>query len=286
MKQEDHLEAADIDSVRLHLRAQYRGVLPDDEFERQLADSIGLTAARELLDLATRRIEPGAQILDVGAGYGSFVLAARERGYDAVGAEVESFETSFANRRLGRAGGNAVRGAIVRASGLELPFARNTFDAVTLWNVLEHVADLRPLLQETARVLRPGGHLFALCPNYASFRREAHYLLFLPPLLPRPLASVYLRLRGRKPHFFERHIHYRTNREILRELTLLGFELIDLRLDRIANPRTIRDSRLRLIATALERTGMLAVTRALLSASFRNPFRRTVSLCARKTRSR
>jgi len=46
MKQEGDREAADIDSIRLHLRAQYRGILTDDDVEHHLDASIGLAAAR------------------------------------------------------------------------------------------------------------------------------------------------------------------------------------------------------------------------------------------------
>ena len=64
---------------------------------------------------------------------------------------------------------------------------------------------------EAIRVLKPGGLLYVVCPNYAALRREAHYHVLWLPLMPRRIASRYLRWRGRNPAFFEQHIYYRTN---------------------------------------------------------------------------
>ena len=52
----------------------------------------------------------------------------------------------------------------VYASGLALPFRWETFDAVLCTEVLEHVPEPERLLNEAARVLRPGGVLLLTVP--------------------------------------------------------------------------------------------------------------------------
>jgi SAM-dependent methyltransferase len=45
-----------------------------------------------------------------------------------------------------------------------LPFKGESFDAVLLMNVLEHLQDYRKALSEATRVLKPGGHLYIYVP--------------------------------------------------------------------------------------------------------------------------
>jgi len=62
--------------------------------------------------------------------------------------------------RTRRPPGAAVRHAVMDASRMALGTAR--FDLVIAQYMLHHVPDWPGLLQETARVLRPGGHLLWL----------------------------------------------------------------------------------------------------------------------------
>lgn len=56
----------------------------------------------------------------------------------------------------------------VTAAGAPLPYATGTFDLVVSMDVIEHLPNPRPWLDELVRVLRPGGHLFLTTPNYGS----------------------------------------------------------------------------------------------------------------------
>ena len=114
-----------------------------------LAPSLRLNFARRLARIPRRNHE--ARLLDIGAAYGFGVAEARELGWKAWGLEV--------SRAAARQAIDLVPGALVTATARHLPFADSSFDAVTLWDVLEHLADPHACIGEVHRVLRPGGRL-------------------------------------------------------------------------------------------------------------------------------
>jgi SAM-dependent methyltransferase len=100
---------------------------------------------------ALRGIPAGGRVLDVGCATGSFLLAAAAAGYAVDGVEPAEAAARTAAERLGRP---------VHAGPLEtLPDDRGGFDALTLWDVIEHVPDPAAVLAGAAGRLRPGGRL-------------------------------------------------------------------------------------------------------------------------------
>jgi len=92
---------------------------------------------------------PGPELLNVGAGQGTFSQLLESRGF-----QVTSVDPSPAAVELLRA---RVRGPVEAASAEALPFADASFDAAVLGEVLEHVEDDLSGLREVGRVARPGG---------------------------------------------------------------------------------------------------------------------------------
>jgi 2-polyprenyl-3-methyl-5-hydroxy-6-metoxy-1,4-benzoquinol methylase len=110
---------------------------------------------RLLLDLVLSA-KPGPEVLDAGAGQGSLSAKLSELGFDVTSADASPAAVSVLEKRLG--------GTVVRADVTALPFEGESFDAVVLGEVLEHVEDDRGALDEVARVLRPGGLLALSVP--------------------------------------------------------------------------------------------------------------------------
>ncbi len=104
----------------------------------------------------------GRDVLDVGCntGYGTVRLAGAARSVTGVDVSPGAIEAAQA-----RAGGEGVEFRII--DGLGLPFPDHSFDLVTSFQVVEHVADPGPYLREIQRVLRPGGLALFTTPNAA-----------------------------------------------------------------------------------------------------------------------
>ncbi|TML81718.1 MAG: class I SAM-dependent methyltransferase [Actinobacteria bacterium] len=115
------------------------------------------TARRDLAEIE-RIVGPG-RILDVGCWTGSFLLAARERGWEPVGIEPSKWATEQA-----RSDGLDVRTTTLDAHGLE----RSSFSLIVLNDVIEHVTDPAASVQIIAGLLEPGGAVFMATPDAGS----------------------------------------------------------------------------------------------------------------------
>ncbi len=103
--------------------------------------------------------KPG-KVLDIGCGRGLLLNKLRERGWTPTGTELNDEAATYARERLGL--------PITTHMLEEAAFPDNEFDLVILWHVLEHVQSPRAMLQEVARILKPGGTLLVAVPNFGS----------------------------------------------------------------------------------------------------------------------
>ncbi|WP_324781238.1 class I SAM-dependent methyltransferase [Thiobacillus sedimenti] len=101
-------------------------------------------------------IKPG-RLLEIGCGNGRRLAQFRDRGWRAEGQEVDAQAARYARDRLGL--------TIHEGPVTDLKLAADSYDAIVLSHVIEHVHDPVGLLAEAHRLLRPGGVLSVTTPN-------------------------------------------------------------------------------------------------------------------------
>lgn len=150
--------------------------------------------------LAREGVPPGSRLLEAGAGVGLFAAAAEEAGYRVTALEPAPGAAAAARARL--------RGPVVQTGFAErLELADGSFEAVTLLDVIEHIAGHRQALANAARLLVPGGLLVVVTLNahsvlrpllgrrWAWYQDPEHVHLFSPGSLRRDLLSAGFSIR-------------------------------------------------------------------------------------------
>jgi SAM-dependent methyltransferase len=104
---------------------------------------------------------PSSLALDLSAGNGLSTRMLAERGWRVV-------STEYRTRN---------RGWVAVNLNNDLPFRTAQFDLVLLLEVIEHLADIPHMLDEIARVTKPGGIAIVTTPNRLNVSSRIHYLL-------------------------------------------------------------------------------------------------------------
>jgi SAM-dependent methyltransferase len=107
-------------------------------------------------------VKPGARILDFGCGAGRMVFRLRELGFDAYGFDIHDYVAYRSDDdrqwfRFSQSTSSNTSAFTIDADSYVIPFEDDFFDVVHSTSVLEHVLDIRPMMRECARVLRPDG---------------------------------------------------------------------------------------------------------------------------------
>jgi SAM-dependent methyltransferase len=149
----------------------------------------------------SRYIQPG-KALDVGCAAGFFLAEAQKSGWTVEGLDVSSFAVSYASQQFGL--------RVRQGTFTEMDFT-DTFDLVTMWDVIEHVPDPKTYIQRAASVLRSGGVFALATPDVDS--------------LPARLTGK--RWVGYK--LSEEHVYYFSATTLSRLLDEAGFDVLNVR---------------------------------------------------------
>jgi 2-polyprenyl-3-methyl-5-hydroxy-6-metoxy-1,4-benzoquinol methylase len=117
-----------------------------------------LKSKQRLVQKVTK-LKSGSE-LDVGAGTGAFAHTMLQAGWKVTGLEPDA-----------TARANALLNYVLKLNELSVlhQLETNSFDAITMWHVLEHVHDLHGYLQTYLRILKRDGRLIIAVPNYTSY---------------------------------------------------------------------------------------------------------------------
>lgn len=117
-------------------------------------------------------LKDNSHLLEVGCGAGNLLLQATVRGSYPVALDLSMQALDFVRSRLKDAfrGPDAPRDfACIQSVGELLPLPADSFDAIILSEVIEHLEAPQVSIREATRVLRRGGRLLVTTPNYRSF---------------------------------------------------------------------------------------------------------------------
>jgi SAM-dependent methyltransferase len=157
-----------------------------------------------------QRHAAGGRLLDVGCHIGTFLELAERAGYSVTGVEPSRWAAERANARLR---GNVFCGAIEDA-----PIPADAFDAVTIWDVIEHLPDPASDLRAIWTALRPGA---------------------VVAISTMDVDAWFPRLAGRRwPWYMQMHLVYFSRRTLPEMLRREGFQIAEVRSHR----RTVRVS--------------------------------------------
>lgn len=123
---------------------------------------------RKYVGMLGRYSSAGSSVLDAGCGPGIALKVGQESYPDRLwqGAEISRASVASCRERGLRC---------AEYDGASLPFEDGSFAAVGSYNVLEHADDPQSFLDEQLRVLRDGGYLVVVCPNFLSVTNGYHH---------------------------------------------------------------------------------------------------------------
>ena len=165
-------------------------------------------------------------ILEIGSGFGGFVINSRNCGIGCYGIEPDEIAVTTHLELLRLNSVSYQSSTIVKGIGETLPYKSKRFDLVVSFQVLEHTKDPEKVIREAIRVLKKGGMLYFNVPNHLFFW-EGHYGLFWLPLLPKWLGSIYVRLLGRDSSFLTDELQYITKKRMLKAIQNHNVQIID-----------------------------------------------------------
>lgn len=145
-------------------------------------------------------------LLDVGSGTGYFAMAMKNAGWQVTALEPDEGARKVAQQQ------HALE--LLPAEELfHLP--GNSFDAITLWHVLEHVHDVKKYITAFKKLLKETGRLFIAVPNYTSHDAKVykehwaaydvprHLYHFTPQTMQRLMKEMDLKITAIRPMWFD-----------------------------------------------------------------------------------
>jgi SAM-dependent methyltransferase len=134
----------------------YEEAASDDYIEEEAGQR---ATARRILERIERHRDVG-RLLDLGCWVGFFLAEARERGWEVTGVEPSGFAAAYARDELDL--------PVLSGDLFEVGLPAESFDVVSLGDVIEHLPDAGSAVDRISRLLVPGGVLAMALPDAGS----------------------------------------------------------------------------------------------------------------------
>lgn len=146
------------------------------------------------------------KILDIGAGIGAFLNTMKAKGWEVVGIEPDE-----GARRQAK---NLFHLDLDETDALQ-QIPEDSFEAITLWHVLEHVHQLHAYIERLKEILKANGKIFVAVPNYestdssiyklywAAYDVPRHLYHFTPKSMQVLMQQHGLKIASKKPMWFD-----------------------------------------------------------------------------------
>lgn len=147
-----------------------------------------------------------ANLLDAGSGTGSFAAEMKNAGWQVTGLEPDADARRVAEK---------VNGIKLLHADELFNLSPGSFDAITLWHVLEHVHALSSYLKQFKILLKENGKLIIAVPNYnsldatvykqywAGYDTPRHLYHFSPLSMKKLMDNENLKVMGIKPMWYD-----------------------------------------------------------------------------------
>ena len=147
------------------------------DYHNELLDPKSLSSrrmrkiARQHIRMLSKSVpeSQGLRLLDIGCSSGLFLDEARKAGFIVEGAELSPDTAEAARRNFGL---KVHTGTVDSAT-----FADDTFDVITLFDVIEHLSDPLGDLCKMSKLLKPGGIILQSTPNIDGLFPKLSYKL-------------------------------------------------------------------------------------------------------------
>jgi len=171
-------------------------------------------------------------ILDIGSGKGNFLIECADKGYSAVGVEINIKKIRKAFKK---AESLNLKLKIIHKAIEKSEFPNNSFDFINVAEVIEHVKEPEKVLNKMSKILKKGGVAYVSAHNRFGFY-DTHFHVYFLGWMPRFLSDFYLSLL-RKHKDYEKSVdyqsikdmHYYTFNKFQEIATNFGFEVKDIR---------------------------------------------------------
>jgi 2-polyprenyl-3-methyl-5-hydroxy-6-metoxy-1,4-benzoquinol methylase len=162
-------------------------------------------AGKKSLVIQESGIKKGV-ILDIGCGTGAFLNTMQEAGWNITGLEPDT---------IARTKASELYHIQPQEPGKLFDLTPASFNAITMWHVLEHVHELHAYIKQIEKLLAPGGKAFIAVPNYtskdaaiyaaywAAYDVPRHLYHFSPQSMETLLAQHGLKISAVKPMWFD-----------------------------------------------------------------------------------